>query len=162
MQKLLPRISDSMYGPPERCFGHQVTDIPSVTVAHEKWIYLPWMIGTLYYRHGYEDFKYILLNLLDAYALYEEKITTDAPSCVEVFFQKIGEKQYLLQLLNLSGFNGVTVGEPIVLSDIHVNLHGIIPKEIYELTADGEKSMPLSSTVKADKLDGYKVYVIRE
>ena len=161
VQKLLPRISDSMYGPPERCFGHQVTDIPSVTVAHEKWIYLPWMIGTLYYRQGYEDFKYILLNLLDAYAPYEEAITTDAPSSVEVFFQKIGEKQYLLQLLNLSGFNGTTVGAPIVLSDIHVNLNGTTPREIYELTADGEKEVPLASTIKADKLDGYKVYVIQ-
>lgn len=37
---ILPYVSAAMYGPPERCFGHEVTEIPGGTIYKEKNIYL--------------------------------------------------------------------------------------------------------------------------
>ena len=55
-RNMLPLITPSRYGPPERCFGHQITNQPSVTIKDNA-VYFPWRPGTLYYKQGFEDFK---------------------------------------------------------------------------------------------------------
>lgn len=117
--KLLPLVSPANYGPPERCFGHKVTDNPGVVVSKNlRNIYLPWNPGTLYYKHGFEDHKFILIDLIDYYCKEWRIYKTNAPNSVEVFYDICGKDEYLLQLINLSGFNGTTVGN-------HITIHGL-------------------------------------
>lgn len=141
----LPLITPSMYGPPERCFGHQVTDQSCVSVCPGKGIYYSFMLGSLYYEQGYEDFKDIFMDVFDKEASYTQPVQVDAPSCVEVFFDKCGENEYLLQLMNYSGFNGTTFTKPLPISDIRVVFNGIHPDEMIRLGVEKEE------TVLADK-----------
>lgn len=162
VEKLLPHVTAAMYGPPERCFGHQVTQIPSVTVKDGRRIYFPWMPGALYYAHGFEDFKKLFLDVLDAYGAVEEMIKIDAPSCVEAVFNPCGEKRYLLHLLNLSGFNGMTVGAPLDIKNIKISFSSITPKHITELSLENEQEIEAATSFEVSELNSYKVYLIEE
>ncbi len=116
---LLPLVSPANYGPPERCFGHKTTGHPGAVVsADRRYICLPWNPGRLYYQHGFEDHKRLLADLLDHYCPEWRVCHTNAPNCVEIFYDRCGPDEWMLQLINLSGFNGTTVGA-------HLRLHGL-------------------------------------
>ncbi|TVY11294.1 family 10 glycosylhydrolase [Paenibacillus cremeus] len=130
-RKLLPLISPASFGPPERAYGHEISAYYGVSVTPSGAAYMPWEPGTLYYKHGYEDHKRLVTGLIGH--LLEEgssgaanrlQLQTNAPSSVELFFDQVDEG-YLLQLLNLSGFNGVTYAEPIPMHEIRITLSGI-------------------------------------
>ncbi|MFD0679195.1 MULTISPECIES: alpha-amylase family protein [unclassified Paenibacillus] len=128
-QKQLPFVVPSTFGPPERASGHRVSeDCFGASIREDgscRAIYVPWQPGELYYRYGYADHKHIALDLLDYAVDGKYKLTTNAPQNVEVFFNKLDEQTYILHLLNLSGFNGVTYFEPVPVYDLEVTLHGI-------------------------------------
>lgn len=159
----LPLVAPARYGPPERCYGHEITGQPSAAVKGRK-LYLPWQPGTLYYKQGFEDFKYILFNLMDAAIPVGNPIKTDAPKQVEVFFDQCGQNEYLLQFLNLSGFNGTTFFEAIPIHHIGVTFNTIKPKRIYRLTLEGSKEVlnqeVLAEGLMVPVLDQYEAYLI--
>lgn len=155
----LPLVAPARYGPPERCYGHEITKQPSATVK-EKNIYIPWQPGTLYYKQGFEDFKQILLLLIESVGMLNNPVRTDAPKQVELFFDQCGDRQYLLQLLNLSGFNGTTFFDPIPIHSIHVNFTEIKPKRIYNLTLEGKKELLDTKGVMVPVLEQYAAYLI--
>lgn len=162
VENLLPWISNAKFGPPERAFGHQVTSVPSVTVKNGNRIYLPWMPGALYYSQGYEDFKKIFLDILHFYGKPSEAVTVKGPSCVEVIFSRCSDGVYLLHLLNLSGFNGMTAGEPLPVRDMEVIFNSVRPRRIAELTQDGEKEQNASLVFSIPELHDYKIFLIEE
>lgn len=143
----LPLIEASMYGPPERCFGHLVTEQPSVSVRSGRSIYLPWKIGELYYEHGYEEFKQILTDVLAAEVGDKELIKVEAPPCVEVIIQQCSDNEYLIQLLNYSGFNGTTFYKPLPIYDIMVEFNSLKPVKIQELTEHGDKNIVVEDKI---------------
>ena len=118
---VLPLVRAAMYGPPERCFGHEVSEVGMAALHKGKNLYLPWLPGTLYYHHGYEDHKEIFLDLLRYLCPELQRIRVDAPSCVEFFCDRIDDRRFLLQFLNLSGFNGTTMNAPLPIRDIRVD-----------------------------------------
>jgi len=124
--KHLPLVNPSLFGPPERASGHSISQeyfgLGIVTTEQRKSIYLPWQPGRLYYKYGYDDNKRMILDLLDMFADSRSPICTNAPQSVEVFFDKVDEETYILHLLNLSGFNGLTYYEPIPIHNIQLNL----------------------------------------
>lgn len=156
----LPLVSKSMYGPPERCYGHVKTNQPMVGVKAHKNAYFPWNIATLYYQYGYEEFKHILLETLHYLKPIHRDFTTNAPDMVEVFYNQNGENQYIVQLLNLCGFNGTTAFKPVLVKDIHIQLKNMFPKKIYELTKEGMVEQTLSQKIKVDELGLYKAFLI--
>jgi len=162
---LLNLVSTAMFGPPERCFGHNVSEQPSVTLHPCKQgqnmnAYFPWQPGTLYYQHGYEDFKYLLLNVMDHINPHSGVLTTNAPKNVELFFDRCGKNQYILQLLNLSGFNGTTVYEPTPVHNITVALDLPTPQRVFELGRTELVPMPGKAEIDIARLDNYKAYII--
>ncbi|TDF96256.1 alpha-amylase family protein [Paenibacillus piri] len=120
--KLLPFVQPSTFGPPERAYGHRISAEYGAGLRKDKGAYLPWEAGLLYYKYGYEDHKRILTDMLDVMLDGRYVVQTDAPQSVELFANKIGANSYMVQLLNLSGFNGVTYGDPIPLADIRIKL----------------------------------------
>jgi len=79
---------------------------------------------------------------------------------VEIFFDQCGKNRYPLQFLNLSGFNGTTVFEPIPIQDIQVSFHDIKPRFIYSLLPDGKKELPAACEVCIPVLNQYAAYLI--
>ena len=164
-ESLLNLISVARFGPPERCYGHEQTQIPGVTLHRQnkhrnRRAYFPWQPGLLYYKDGFEDFKFLLLDLLAYLQPAEQLLTTNAPASVEIFFDQCGPKQYLLQLLNLSGFNGTTVRAPLPIRDLTVHVNLPIPRNITQLCAEGPIAKPATSVIDIDLLDPYQAYLL--
>jgi hypothetical protein len=160
-ENILPLVNAARFGPPERCFGHTVSDQPCISIKGGRAVYFPWQPGQLYYFHGYEDFKYLLLDTIDHLVPNNNPFITNAPKNTEVFFDQCGENTYIVQLINLSGFNGVTFFEPNPVHGIEIELPGMKPKEVFELTHGGSHDLPAGNLIRVDELRDYKAYVMR-
>lgn len=158
-ENYVPFISSAMYGPPERCFGHVVTDQSCITVRKGKSMYFPWMPGKLYYSQGYEDFRNMFLDILESSAPLQKKIAVDAPACVEVFFDRCGEGQYLLQFLNYSGYNGTTFHAPLPV-EADVSFPGIEAEKIQYLETEGKQKINGRKNVKIRIKGSYRAVLI--
>lgn len=124
--KHLPLIIPSLFGPPERASGHSISreifGLGIVSNEQCKSICLPWQPGQLYYKYGYDDNKRVILDMLNIFEDAHSLIQTNAPQSVEVFFDQVDNETYILHLLNLSGFNGMTYYEPTPVHNIQLIL----------------------------------------
>ncbi|HZG86715.1 alpha-amylase family protein [Paenibacillus sp.] len=122
----LPLVEPSTFGPPERAFGHRISDDVFGLGVHSDdrrtSVYMPWQPGQLYYKHGYDDNKRLLLDVLDRFVQLESPVIIEAPQTVELFFNRLDDETYILHLLNLSGFNGVSYFEPTPIHNVRVRL----------------------------------------
>ncbi|MBD2848519.1 hypothetical protein IDH44_25345, partial [Paenibacillus sp. IB182496] len=122
-ERLWPLVEPSTFGPPERAYGHRLGPWygGALTRARDRGAgaALPWQAGALYLRYGYEDHRRLLLHLLDRLGV-RHAVETDAPEQVELCCGYTPQDELLLQLLNLSGFNGVTYREPLPIGPIRI------------------------------------------
>lgn len=133
----LPILSKGRPGPPEKIGGHEPTEYHGMAVknhANSKTVILPINLGKLYYLHGYEQYKNILLDAIDyVYPHVNDIIQTNAHPRVETILQKYvlntpeninktNEDGLILHLVNLTGFSGNTYFEPIPISDINFKI----------------------------------------
>jgi hypothetical protein len=167
----LPYITPAVYGPPERV-GYDGNERSSnfgvgiKSTAGSQNAYLPWQVGSLYYEHGYEAHKRVLLDVFD-YLLgeYEPPLTTNAPPSVEVFFDRVAPGRYLLQLLNLSGFNGTTYFDPVPKRDIRVSIPVLNGStDVTKLTEGGpvEQRDGMGAEINVSELESYEAIEIKE
>lgn len=126
-------VHAAMFGPPERCFGHQLGEEKGLLFSPDGMTAaFTFRIGQLYRDYGYADHKQIALDVLRAFVPSAFAVLdTNAPSCVEIFLQTLPDGRTLLQLINLSGFNGVTMEKCIPIHDVQVTLpmavNGVTP-----------------------------------
>ncbi|RFS13721.1 alpha-amylase family protein [Emticicia sp. C21] len=119
----LPILSKGRPGPPEIIGGHDPTNYYAMGVKQNpksKNIILPINLGKLYYLHGYEQHKNILLDIIDyVYSENGQIVQTDAPERIEVILQEYRKNTansttqkhsdgLILHLVNLTGFSGNT------------------------------------------------------
>jgi hypothetical protein len=127
--KQLPYVIPSTFGPPERASGHRISEQHWGAGIHrngnDKAVYIPWQAGDLYYKYGYADHKNAVMDLLHHTLDQPLTLATNAPTNVEVFFHKLPDGNYILHVLNLSGFNGVSYTTPLPIYDLKVTLHGL-------------------------------------
>ncbi|MFS0725530.1 family 10 glycosylhydrolase [Paenibacillus sp. 1P07SE] len=136
-EQLLPYIEAATFGPPERAYGHQCSGRYGLGLIRggpgkgcaANYAFTP---GAMYYRHGYEDHKYAVTDVLEQLLEGRLALDTDAPSVVETFVHRIGDSpdgaDLLLQLVNLSGFNGTTYTEALPIAPMRFSLQGIPPQ----------------------------------
>lgn len=160
----LPLVAPSSYGPPERAYGHKLSGYWGLGIAGDgairgRMYYYAWGIGALYYRHGFEDHMLCLTDVLERVIADDRHLRTDAPACVELCLHK-RENGLLLQLINLSGFNGVTYRAPLPVGPLRVWLRADRrPKHIRLLQADKQLSgAPDGDGWLSLELDGLDVY----
>jgi hypothetical protein len=132
-EKFLPVLSSGRPGPPEIIGGHEPTGHYGMGIkkhAQSKALLIPMNIGRLYYMHGYQQHKNILLDALD-YIMpgVSETIQTNAPEKVEVILSEFAKntpenrksKQMdglMMHLVNLTGFSGNTYFDPLPLANL--------------------------------------------
>lgn len=124
----LPILTPGRPGPPEIIGGHEPTGYSAMGVKFHnpsKAILLPINLGRLYYIHGYEQHKNILLDAIDyAYPDINKLVQTDAHERIEVILQqfklntpdhisKTEQDGLILHLVNLTGFSGNTYFNPL-------------------------------------------------
>ena len=129
----LPILAKGRPGPPEIIGGHEPIGYYAMGMKnHEKSkaIIFPMNLGRLYYMHGYQEHKNILLDAID-YILPDAAkiIQTNAPARVETVLQEyvkntVGNRDIktsdgeILHLINLTGFSGNTYFEPLPLYNL--------------------------------------------
>lgn len=158
-------LSAGRIGPPERCGGHVQTDFPGAVFHQQQHVIFPWQMGFLYYRYGYEDHKYLLLDVLDSLVKSYNPLETNAPTNVGIFFNQLpengsGNPRYILQLLNLSGYNGKTFTKPNPISDIEVDLRNIEirPDRVFSLFDNTSVGYEIRDNTLSMKIPTLKVY----
>ncbi|TSB47756.1 family 10 glycosylhydrolase [Alkalicoccobacillus porphyridii] len=163
-----PFLSPSTFGPPERAYNHKLSDFHGVGLHQSEYglnAFITWQPGTLYYQHGYEEHKQLFLHVLN-HIEPRSILKTDAASSVEVFINRTANEKYLVQVLNLSGFNGVTYTEPIAMERIQIQLNlDKAPKKITQLNHKKEILFETASddtilTFHVEQLHRYAAYVI--
>lgn len=157
---MLPLVTPSMYGPPERCYGNDETDFAMVSCIGSR-IYFPWSVGSLYFRQGYEEFKHLFFDVMASDREIPEAFDTNCPEMIEMFLDKTGGGDFIFQVLNKCGFNGSTVFRPLVLKDLYVRFRDIEPKEIFELGKDGLIPVRYDGKLVFDIDDVYKAFIIK-
>lgn len=146
-EKLLPIYTPGIPGPPEIIGGHKPTGYHAVAIKHHgagRAALLPVNLGKLYFLHGYEQHKNILLDLIDHICpTANDVLTTDAPPRIEVIlqhFRKNTPENYrsertdgmILHLVNLTGFSGNTYFEPIPVRGLRFTIRtGFKPSRVY-------------------------------
>lgn len=157
---LLPKIEKAMFGPPERCFGHKETAASMMSIEKGGNIYIPFKIGEQYYAYGYDEFKKLFMNVTKIHK--NRPFETDAPPIVEIFFSQCEESLYMLQLINLTGFNGMTFFEPLEVGGISVKFKELSPKKVEEMCVNVAKPVFYNKgmTVSLEKGIIYKSFLI--
>ena len=119
----LPYLPPAPYGPPECCSLGEASEFSGLGFFQSKnhiAALLPWDIGRLYDRHGFLEHRDILLDTIDRLGDFSA-LKTDAPPMVETFLDWCPSGK-LVQMINLTGFNGSSFFEPLPVSDIHVSV----------------------------------------
>ena len=125
----LTLVPPSMYGPPELVGADAVeTDKPGLILADYgkgQVAYLPWDIGSLYYRLSSGGHLALISDLLDRLLPEGRQLRTNAHPLVEitVMRQPTG-KRMLVHFVNLSGHSQTGYFAPIEMRDIAVELKG--------------------------------------
>ncbi len=164
----LPILSKGRPGPPEIIGGHEPTGYYAMGMKKygaAKNVILPENIGKLYYIHGYQEHKNILLDVIDdIFPQVNDLIQTNAPARVETILQQytknipanINKKTtdgLILHLINITGFSGNTYFEPLPVYDISFRVNpGFKPSKAFTLNSN----LPVPFTWK----DGFVIFKI--
>jgi hypothetical protein len=140
-------LTPGVPGPPEIIGGHEPTGHYAVGIrkhANSKAVLMPINIGKLYFLHGYEQHKNILLDLIDhVFPEADQLIKTNAHPRIEVILQhfamntpenygKEGNDGMILHLVNLTGFSGI-----LILTHCLYMIQSLISNQIFGPSESG-------------------------
>lgn len=182
VDKYLSIYTPGRPGPPEKIGGHEPTGYHAVGIKKHgqgKAALMPLNVGRLYYIHGYEQHKNLVLDLIDyIYPQAQDLIKTNAHPRVELVMQNFTyniaenyqhpnrENGTIIHLVNLTGFSGNTYFEPIPASGIQCTVRlDFAPQEVFSLKQ--ERKIPFEWDGKylrttLDKLYQYDALVIEK
>ena len=124
---VLTLIPTAMFGPPEKVWSDKVeTRVPGlVSAAHGQGrvAYLPWDVGSLYYRHSSESHAALLSDLIDGLLPRGRQIKTNAHPLVELtIMDQPARNRTLIHLVNGTGHQDTAYFPPVELRDITIEL----------------------------------------
>lgn len=136
VRQMLPLLTKGRPGPPEIIGGHEPSGFGAAgikTGGSGRAAILPVSMGRLYYLHGYEQHKHIVLDLIEQ--LFPQAfgyLQTDAHERVEIIvknfrFNEGGAKRdsadgAIIHFVNITGFSGNTYFNPLSVQDIHLSM----------------------------------------
>lgn len=148
----LPILSKGRPGPPEIIGGHEPTNYYAMALKKHgpgQAALLPINLGKLYYLHGYEQHKNILLDVMDyLFPQVGAQIQTNAHPRVETILKnylknepenlkKVATDGMILHLINLTGFSGNTYFDPLPVNNLHFRVRtGFKPSKVFSLITD--------------------------
>lgn len=148
-------VPPSRYGPPELCYPLETSGRPGAieyVFGDGKAIFLPWPVDKLYYRHGLEDHRKLIANLITELSPEARILETNAPPQVEITVYR-QETNYQLRLVNYTGHQQTAYHPPVAVHGITVSFNlPDKPKEVKALVtgsevpyeyADGQLSLSL-------------------
>ncbi|GGQ33253.1 hypothetical protein ACFFKE_30300 [Streptomyces mutabilis] len=144
----LAYIPPHMFGPPEKCYYTEVTDIPGMVRTPDGDVVIPWNLGTHYEEYAHDGHARLVLAALRDLLAVKPSLTTDAPATVEVSTRdNPGAGCRLVNLVNVTGQLGTAFHAPVPVRDITVHLtlrrtpvraHALRSDEDIHLAIDGD------------------------
>jgi hypothetical protein len=122
----LTLIPPSMIGPPE--FVHidmKDTDIPAIAsreMGKGVVVWVPWDLGSLYYRHSLPAHAGLFRDIVDRLQPVRQ-LRTNAHPLVEMTLMRQGSRT-LLHLVNLTGHSQTGYFPPVPMNSIHIAVAG--------------------------------------
>jgi hypothetical protein len=122
----LPILAKGRPGPPEIIGGHDTTGY--YAAASKKYqrgtaMLLPANIGKLYFIHGYEQYKNIILDLInELYPAAFDQLKTNAHERVEMIVKNMNTGGTIIHFINITGFSGNTYFRPLPITSIKFQL----------------------------------------
>lgn len=128
-KSLLTLVPPSMFGPPEKVHVDMVdTDRPGVFLREfgsGRFAYLPWDLGTLYYRQSSPGHAGLVADLVDNLLPTGRQVRTNAHPLVEItVMRQKARNRTLVHLVNLTGHSQTAYFEPLPVRDIRVEVAG--------------------------------------
>jgi hypothetical protein len=174
-------LSKGRPGPPEKIGGHEPTGYHALAIKDHpgaKAAILPINLGKLYYLHGYEQHKNILLDLVDyPYPEAGDQIQTNAHPRVETILQQFrlntpenyGKDHIdgmVLHLVNLTGFSGNTYFDPLPVTDQQFKIScDFNPRQVFSMVQEKPLEFSWSDgfvSFTLDRLDQFEGLVIEK
>jgi hypothetical protein len=119
-------IPMAMYGPPEKCYYTEVTEIPGIienTYGEGKFVLIPWQVGDHYEYKSHHAHSMIVQTALNDLLELEYDIKVDASPLLEISYLKSDNEDYtLIGMNNLSGQVGTAYHQPLPLYDIALDV----------------------------------------
>ncbi|MBP3199574.1 MAG: beta-galactosidase, partial [Butyrivibrio sp.] len=158
---ILKLIPEQLYGPPEVCYPKEKSEIPGIYVNNfsaGKAVWVPWLAGSFYYEHGYDNtfriLKDVLINICGAKSIAPDL----TPMCEAVVLED--DKKIMIQLINTTGAFLNSFFEPIPIRDVEISLENITGKEVR--TLNGGRAEIKEDKVILDVLNNYEAIVINK
>jgi hypothetical protein len=112
-----------MFGPPERCYGINESDLPGFTTyAYGKGqgVYFPCKPGTFFYREGYSNTLWFMQDVLEHIC----KVSGIAPGLTPMVETTLASRpgRAVVQLVNLTGHFGNSYYEPIPVEGVALHV----------------------------------------
>ncbi len=120
---LLTLIPPAMFGPPELVAADAIeTDKPGLILT-DRVAYLPWDVGSLYYRLSSPGHSGLVADLIDRLLPHGRQLRTNAHPLVEItVMRQPARNRTLVHFVNLSGHSQTAYFAPLEMRDIEVEL----------------------------------------
>jgi hypothetical protein len=125
-EKALPCLTlvpPQCFGPPERCYGVNSSDLPAFTIfpyGRGKGIYVPWKPGAFFYKEGYTNTVYFMQDLLEQICGMSSIAPRLSPMVETTLASRPG--QIVVQLVNISGHYGNSYYAPLPIRNIELKI----------------------------------------
>ena len=119
-QALLRLIPPHPYGPPERCYYSQVTELPGLIMRRHgqgKAVFIPWKPGELYFNEGFDNTFAFLQGVMEGIAGLKSVAEKHFTGMAEVICGSRADGQ-LIQIVNASGSFSHSFLPPIPLTEL--------------------------------------------
>jgi hypothetical protein len=112
-----------MFGPPERCYGVNESNIPSFTsfsYGQGRGIYVPWRPGTFFYKEGYSNTVWFMQDLLEQVCGLKGIAPGLTPMVETTFASRLD--RFVIQLVNITGHYGNSFYGALPVRDISLKV----------------------------------------
>jgi Hypothetical glycosyl hydrolase 6 len=164
---ILTLIPTAMFGPPEKVWSDKVeTTVPGLVFANHgkgQAAYIPWDIGSLYYRHSSEPHRGLIADLIDRLLPAGRQLTTNAHPLVEMTVMDQPDRgRTLIHLVNGTGHHDTAYFPPLEIRDIRIDLARDI-RSARAVALDQKLLVTVNGRVRSftvPRLQGYEVIVV--
>jgi hypothetical protein len=161
---LLTLIPAAMFGPPEKVWTDKVeTKVPGLVFADYgkgRVAYIPWNVGSLYYRHSSQSHAGLMADVIDRLLPGGRQIETDAHPLVEMtLMDQPARRRTLLHLVNGTGHQGTAYFSPVELRDIRIELARDV-RRVRAVSLDKDLPVSINGSRRSFRLPSLKAYEV--
>jgi hypothetical protein len=162
-------IPPAMFGPPEKCYYTNVSEIPclySRSSDRGAVAWIPWRVGTEFEASGHAGHAALVLGALDGLLKLPHRVRVDGPVLVEMNHRadRAGKFEWV-SLYNHSGQLDKVIGAPVPIRDVTLKITPASPVKRARLLKSGE-SLPVKTgadgavTCTVPMLNSYEVLLV--